>query len=95
MIQNAAVFIGRTRSNKGVNVTIFDANEEGPGEIVLTNRITNDEIARYSVVEVAKVGMAWDVIDSDGETRRLTAQQGCGCTGMKSYQPDAGYSGRF
>lgn len=92
-IENAAVFMGRNRRYKGANVTVFDANSDGPGEVVLTNRISHDELARYSVVEVAKAGMAWDVIDHDGELRRLTAQQGCGCSGMKSYTVDEGYSG--
>lgn len=92
-VENAAVFMGRSRRYKGANVTVFEANEEGPGEVVLTNRITHDELARYSVVEVAKAGMAWDIIDHDGERRRLTAQQGCGCSGMKPYTVDEGYSG--
>lgn len=88
-IPNAAVFFGRSRRNKGVNV--FHDTET----IVITNRITGDELASYPIVEVAKEGMAWDVTDSDGEIRRLTAQQGCGCSGIKSYSVDQGYSGRI
>lgn len=86
-VDNAAIFIGRTRRNKGVNATITDT------EIVITNRVTGVEIGRYEIVETAKSGMAWDVRDSDGELRRLTAQQGCGCSGMKPYKTDPEYSG--
>lgn len=86
-IDNAAVFFGRTRRYKGANVTADD------NEVVLVNRVTGEEMARYPILEVAKAGMAWDVTDHDGERRRLTAQQGCGCSGMRSYTPDEGYSG--
>lgn len=88
MIGNAAVFIGKGRRYKGVNVE-YKPDEQA---VVLTNRITNDEIIRYSVVEVAKTEMAWDIMDGD-TLRRLVAQQGCGCGGMHSYKVDEGYSG--
>lgn len=88
MIENAAIFLGRTRIYRGVNV------EDAGTEIALFNRIGNEEIARYSVVEVGKAGMAWDVL-VDGETKRLVAQQGCGCSGMKKYENDAEYTGTF
>lgn len=86
MIENAAIFLGRTRIYRGVNV------EFTPDEVVLFNRIGNELIERYSVVEVAKEGMAWDVTIG-GETKRLVAQQGCGCSGMKRYENDEAYTG--
>lgn len=88
MLDNAAIFLGRNRIYRGVNV------EETPTEIILYNRIGNEEIKRYSVVAVGKSGMAWDV-DLDGKVQRLVAQQGCGCSGMKRYDNDPTYTGTF
>jgi hypothetical protein len=89
MIENAAVFVSGTKM-KGLNV------EDTDNEIILYNRVTKKEIKRYSVVEVAKAGEAWDVVDSssqEGALLRLVAQQGCGCGGMKPYKTDPEYSG--
>lgn len=93
MITNAAVFINNQRKFKGVDVEYTDT------EIIVKNRVNGSEIRRYSVVEVGKVGMAWDVVDDSsqepGSLLRLVAQQGCGCSGMKPYQNDPEYSGPF
>lgn len=86
MIENAAVFVGKGRRFKGVNVE-FDGEH-----VLILDRARGTEQARYKVVETAKADMAWDVEDS-GTTRRLVAQQGCGCSGMKPYKVDDGYSG--
>lgn len=90
MIENAAVFVGGQRKFKNVNVDFDESN------IVVRNRVTGDEMSRYSVVEVATSGMAWDVSvpSQEGDSRiRLVAQQGCGCTGMHPYALDPAYSG--
>ncbi len=92
MIENAAVFIGSQRRFKGVNVE-FDEST-----VVIKDRVKGAELARYSVVEVAKEGMAWDVAEEGqepGGRLRLVAQQGCGCSGMKPYKNDASYTGPF
>lgn len=92
MIENAAVFIGSQRRFKGVNVE-FDAES-----VVILDRVKGAELARYSVVEVAKEGMAWDVEEGGqepGGRLRLVAQQGCGCSGMKPYKNDPSYTGPF
>lgn len=90
MIENSAVFVGGHRKFKNVNVDV------GPEIIIVRNRLNGDEITRYSVVEVAKADMAWDISqpshESDTRTR-LVVQQGCGCSGMFPYDEDAGYSG--
>lgn len=94
MIENAAVFIDGQRKFKGVNV-----NEES-NEITIINRVNGQEMARYSVVEVSKVGMAWDIennlVSQEGEVvtpTSLVAQQGCGCSGMRPYDTDPEYTG--
>lgn len=88
MIENAAVFINHQRKLKNVNV------EEADGEILVKNRTSGDVMFRYSVVAVAKEGMAWDVTD-EHKLVRLVAQQGCGCSGMKPYDNDPSYTGGF
>ena len=88
MIENAAVFISGNRRFRGVNVEVVD------GEVIVMNRVSGSIMNRYPVVEVAKEGMAWDVTDdATNLTARLVAQQGCGCSGMKKYTVDEGYSG--
>lgn len=90
MIENAALFIESQRKFKNVNVDVDESN------IVVLNRVNGAEMARYSVVEVATAGMAWDVteVSQEGETRvRLVVQQGCGCSGMYPYALDETYSG--
>lgn len=87
MIENAAVFVSGRRKFKGVNV------EETPEAIIIRNR-DGVEVTRYSVVDVGKAGMAWDVME-DAVLTRLVAQTGCGCSGMKPYLNDEGYSGPF
>lgn len=87
MIEDAAVFINGRRQFKGVSVE-FDSDN-----VVVKTR-QSAEIARYSVVDVGKVGMAWDVT-VDGVVSRLVAQVGCGCSGMKPYQNDPEYAGQF
>lgn len=88
MLENAAVFLSGKRRFRGVNVSFEN------GHVVLHNRVTGNEMIRYSVVEVAKQGMAYDVIDDATDApARLVAQQGCGCGGMKSYTVDPEYSG--
>ncbi len=90
MIENAAIFIAGHRKFKGVNVEFDDST------IIVLNRVNGEEIIRYSVVEVAKAGMAWDVseVSQEPDSRiRLVAQQGCGCSGMHPYQVDSTYSG--
>lgn len=93
MIENAAVFVQNQRKFKGVNVE-FDAES-----VIIKNRVNGAEISRYSVVEVAKAGEAWDVEDATaqepGQLLRLVAQQGCGCSGMKPYKNDDTYTGPF
>jgi len=90
MIENAAVFISGLRRFRGVNVEVID------GEVLVMNRSKPVVMSRYPVVEVAKEGMAWDIIDdATGEPARLVAQQGCGCSGMKRYENDSDYSGTF
>lgn len=87
MIENAAVFIAGHRKYKNVNVDVADT------EVIVKNRVDGSEMNRYSVVEVAKAGMAWDITISDETRQRLVVQQGCGCSGMFPYDEDAGYSG--
>lgn len=93
MIENAAVFVQNQRKFKGVNVE-FDAES-----VIIKNRVNGAEISRYSVVEVAKEGMAWDVADPTAQEPdqllRLVAQQGCGCSGMKPYKNDDTYTGPY
>jgi hypothetical protein len=91
MIENAAVFIGPNRRFRNVNVEVTD------GFVIIRNRANGSEMDRYSVVEVAKAGMAWDVTDhATGDSlSRMVVQQGCGCSGMKPYQNDEGYAGPF
>lgn len=57
-------------------------------------RVINNgrEVQTYEIVEVVKDGMAWDVVHRDGR-QRFVAQEKCGCSGMKRYVPDDGYSG--
>lgn len=89
-IDNAAVFVGGQRKYKNVNVEVIDDS------VVVLNRMNGSELTRYSVVEVAKADMAWDISDAsqEGGVRiRLVVQQGCGCTGMHPYETDGGYSG--
>lgn len=86
MVENAAVFINRSKRFGGVNVEVEDDS------VVVKNRVSGAELCRYSIVEVAKEDMAYDVEDS-GTVRRLVFQQGCGCSGIKSYKVDEGYSG--
>lgn len=89
MIENAAVFLNHQRRLvKNVNV------EEIDGDVVVRNRVDGTEMFRWSVVAVAKEGMAWDV-EHEGATVRLVAQQGCGCSGMKPYANDPSYTGGF
>jgi hypothetical protein len=85
-IKNCAVFLNGQKKMTTVNVLI-DGNE-----VKVMNGTTGVEIDTHSVVETAKVDMAWDILD-DGVLKRLVVQQGCGCGGMKLYTPDAGYSG--
>lgn len=89
MIENAAVFVGSQRKYKNVNVDVE------PEWVILKNRANGAEITRYSVVEVAKAGMAWDIPygDDDSYRVRLVVQQGCGCSGMFPYDTDPEYSG--
>lgn len=90
MIENSAVFVGGQRKYKNVNVEVTD------DEVIVRNRMNGDEIARYSVVEVAKTDMAWDISQPSQESdvrTRLVVQQGCGCSGMFPYDEDTGYSG--
>lgn len=81
---NGAVFFQRhKRTRATVTVT-------GP---LLRVSLNNGAIVfDYEIVEVAKAGMAWDVLDS-GERARLVVQDGCGCGGMRSYNNDPEYSG--
>lgn len=90
MIENAAVFVGKARRFKGVNVNY----DETTNEVVVTHRTTGDVLDHFVVVETVKANMAWDV-DDKGTERRLVAQQGCGCSGQKPYKADEGYSGRL
>jgi hypothetical protein len=88
MLENAAVFISGKRRFRGVNVQFTDQ------DVVLYNRVNKNEMARYSIVEPAKDGMAYDIIDdATGSLARLVAQQGCGCSGMKPYTNDSTYTG--
>ena len=88
MIENAAVFVNGRRKFKGVNA------QEISGDVVITNRANGSEIARWSVVDTGKAGMAWDV-QEEGALARLVVQTGCGCSGMKPYKNDDGYTGPF
>jgi hypothetical protein len=88
MIENAAVFLGAGRKYKNVNV------EDTGTEIIVRNRLDGAEFERYSIVEVAKAGMAYDVTgDGPNGLLRLVVQQGCGCSGMKYYEHDESYTG--
>jgi len=88
MIENVAIFLGAGRKYKNVNV------EETESSIIVRNRLDGTEFERYSVVEVAKAGMAYDVTgDGPGGLLRLVVQQGCGCSGMKHYVHDDTYTG--
>ena len=93
IIENVAVFLQNQRTFKGVNAEVVD------GEVILRNRVNNAEINRYSIVEVAKEGMAWDINDptaqEPGQRLRLVVQQGCGCSGMLPYWNDESYTGPF
>lgn len=90
VIDNAAAFLGGKRM-KGLVVEYDEAT------VTLKNRVTGDPIKSYSVVEVAKSGMAWDVVDDSSQEPdarlRLVVQQGCGCGGMRPYTVDPTYSG--
>jgi hypothetical protein len=87
MISNAAVFVNGRRKFKGVDV------DDTPEAIIIRSR-EGAEIIRYSVVDTGKAGMAWDVME-DAVLTRLVAQTGCGCSGMKPYLNDEGYTGPF
>ena len=66
------------------------------------NRSNGAELASFSVVEVAKTGEAWDIIDpnldpslidsTNPQRKRLVCQLGCGCSGMKAYETSSEYS---
>lgn len=91
MIENAAVFISGRRMFKNVNV------EVEADSVVVRNRANGAEMARYSVVEVAKANEAFDIVDTvsqePDQRLRLVVQQGCGCSGMRPYKADESYSG--
>lgn len=87
MIENAAVFVGGQRKYKNVNVDVE------PEWVIVKNRVNGAEIIRYSVVEVAKAGMAWDINLDLLTPVRLVVQQGCGCSGQFPYNEDESYSG--
>lgn len=94
MIENAAVFVNGSRVFKGVNVEVTDT------EVVVLNRVNGGEMKRYSVINVAKEGMAWDIPiahsqEPTNELMSLVVQQGCGCSGMLPYMTDSGYTGPF
>lgn len=70
-------------------VNVLDAGDT----VQVLNGATGSLIEEYPVVELAKSEMAWDVVDPGGDTKRLVAQAGCGCGGMKVYEVDSSYRG--
>jgi len=82
---SASVFLDGKRLFQSVPVHI-----EGTA---VTARRSGGDTRVWEVVEVAKENMAWDVKDESGNLHRLVVQTGCGCSGMKQYNPDPGYSG--
>ena len=84
MIENSAVFVRGDRKFKNVNVDVTDT------EIIVKNRMNGVEMARYSVVDVVKQDMAWDLADGG----RIVVQQGCGCSGMRPWDVDQAYKDR-
>src|SRR5688500_8225498 len=89
-IKKAAAFLAGRRM-KGIDAEYDDES------VTLKNSVSGDVIKRYSVVEVAKQGEAWDVVDETsqeaGARLRLVVQTGCGCGGMRGYKTDPDYSG--
>lgn len=88
------VFVNGKRVFKNVRAGVNDDNE-----LVVLNRVSDDELGRFSIVEIAKaqgpgmVELAYDVENPTGERVRVAVQEGCGCSGMRQYQNDEGYSG--
>lgn len=87
MLTKAAVFINQVRKFKNVIV------EEEDGKVIVKNRLNQKSMAEFSIVETAKDGMAWDILDGRGDRVRLVAQEGCGCSGQLKYDNDESYSG--
>ena len=91
-LENAAFFQNGARRFKGVNV------KATADKVQVLNMQTGKAMAEFDIIEVAKDGMAWDVRSDDEPHRerfRVVAQLGCGCSGMKQYQPDESYSGEL
>jgi hypothetical protein len=86
----AAVFVKGSRRFRDVRVEVTDS------DVIVKNAATGADITSFSINEVVKDGMAWDVTDSaTSEPYRLVVQEGCGCGGQKPYQPDPTYSGKI
>jgi hypothetical protein len=88
-LNRASVFLNGKRLYPNVNVEI----DEGVVRVKSTN---GAEIAEFSIIEVVKDGMAFDVESGLGDESaplRLVAQTGCGCSGQNPYTPDPTYSG--
>lgn len=83
-LHDASVFVNGKRIFKSLYVEIVDS----------TIRVKRHdiEIRTFDIVEVVKNGMAFDVMQ-EGELVRVVVQSGCGCSGMRRYKPDEGYSG--
>jgi hypothetical protein len=87
------VFVNGKKVFKNVRAGVED------DQLVILNRVTDDELGRFTIVEVAKehttgmVAAAYDVENPTGERVRIAVQEGCGCGGMRQYQNDEGYSG--
>lgn len=90
LLKKAAVFVHGSRKYRDVKVEIT------PTEVLVKNFVTGQPIESFTIEEVVKDGMAWDVVSADTpEPFRLVAQEGCGCGGQKPYEADPTYSGKI
>lgn len=86
VVNDAAIFV--EHSKRFTNATVQIVNDTTLRVLVNRAQISYD----YEITQTVKAGEAWDVVSS-GQRLRLVAQAGCGCGGMESYVPDAGYVG--
>lgn len=90
LLKKAAVFVRGARRYRDVRVDVTDT------QVLVKNAVSGAVIATFQIDETVKAGMAWDVTSEEiPETFRLVAQEGCGCSGQKPYEADAGYSGKI
>lgn len=90
LLKKAAVFVQGARRYRDVQVDVTET------QVLVKNTVSGALITSFDIDEVVKAGMAWDVTSADNPNPfRLVAQEGCGCSGQKPYQPDSSYSGKI